>query len=123
MSIAIAEQQIILKFLNNIKKTNKKSLDEINISSKDEKALKLYAIGISNYNILTKAKTPKLYRITGIVIVLMFFLGWFGMFFDLFFTFLNLSNSVYLTWILCCISLYFTNKLALKDWKKHEQKK
>lgn len=68
-----------------------------------------------------RAKTgqpiPKLYRNTGIATVFFCILGVIFMFIDAIFSVLGLSFSVYIIWCLCCLSLFFTNKIALAEWK------
>lgn len=60
---------------------------------------------------------PKLYRNTGIVTMSLCVLGLIFMFIDAIFSLLGLNSSVYIIWCFCCLSLFFTNKIALADWK------
>lgn len=60
---------------------------------------------------------PKLYRITGVTTILLCVCGFVLMFIDAIYSILNLNSSVYIVWCLCCLSLFFTNKSALAEWK------
>jgi hypothetical protein len=67
----------------------------------------------------TKAEQfiPNLYRNTGIATMFFCILGFIFMFIDAIFSVFGLSFSVYIIWCLCCLSLFFTNKIALAEWK------
>lgn len=97
------------------------------ILTPDQRMMHLRAIGL-NYEVLekhlhTSYETPKLYRVTGPVMLGLCFLGVVLLFIDLYIPFSRLNSVVYITWCLCSLSLYFTNRIALKDWKKrHGQK-
>lgn len=66
-----------------------------------------------------KAKqiVPKLYRNTGIVTMSLCVFGFIFMFIDAILSLLGLNSSVYIIWCSCYLSLFFTNKIALADWK------
>lgn len=72
---------------------------------------------ISSLRVKTKQPIPKLYRCTGIVTMFLCVCGFIFMFIDAVFSILGLGPSMYIIWCLCCLSLYFTNKIALAEWK------
>ncbi len=65
----------------------------------------------------SKQPIPRLYRNTGIVTMSLCILGFIFMFIDAVYSLLGLNSSVYIIWCLCCLSLFFTNKMALAEWK------
>jgi len=64
-----------------------------------------------------KQTVPKLYRNTGMVTILLCGLGFILMFADAIWSFIGLNSPVYIIWCLCCLSLFYTNKIALAEWK------
>lgn len=70
-----------------------------------------------SFRATSKQAVPKLYHYTGIVTMFLCILGFFFMFIDAIWMFLGLNSSVYTIWCLCCLSLFMTNKIALKEWK------
>lgn len=90
---------------------------------KDADLLKIIynTLGFKNYRsqkAITK-KIPKLYKITGILTALLSLIGFVFIFIDKIFNIFGLNTSVYIIWILCCVSLYITNKIALDEWKEN----
>lgn len=65
----------------------------------------------------TKQVVPKLYSTTGIVTLSLSIFAFIFMFIDAIFSLLELNSSVYIVMCLCCLSLFFTNKIALAEWK------
>lgn len=66
---------------------------------------------------------PSLYRVTRILTAALSILGFIFMFVDKLLDITNLSSVVYIIWILSCMSLYITNKVAIDEWKKKNGKK
>lgn len=64
-----------------------------------------------------KQAIPKLYRNIGIVTMSSCVLGFIMMFIDAIYSLLGLSPLAYIIWCLSCLSLFFTNKIALAEWK------
>lgn len=62
-------------------------------------------------------RIPLLYRRTNIITLSLFLMGIACMYLDIFFSVTELGVSVYIIWCLSCISLFYTNKIALKEWK------
>lgn len=65
-------------------------------------------------------ETPRFYRNTGIIT---FILGVAGAIFgiiDKYYGFTELNFTPYVMWCFSCASLYYTNKIALKEWKKKD---
>ena len=60
---------------------------------------------------------PILYHFTGIATMALCILGFLFMVFDLRFSLTNVGPIAYIIFCCCCLSLYFTNKFALKEWK------
>lgn len=65
----------------------------------------------------TKRVVPKLYRTTGALTMFFCVFGFIFMFADAVFSIFGIGFSVYIIWCACCLSLFFTNKIALEDWK------
>lgn len=70
----------------------------------------------------SKKAIPKLYRNTGIVTMFLCVAGFLLMFADAVWQLLGLNSSIYIIWCLCCLSLYFTNKLALAEWTSRNER-
>lgn len=94
-------------------------------SSFDKEQLQWNALGISYEKISrTKNKQPAMYLTTGLISAVLFMVGFALLFIDPYTDYINLSSSIYIVWCLCCLSMFFTNKIALEEWKKrHGQKK
>lgn len=95
-------------------------------TSIDEREMHLYALGI-NPKLLKKYSTanpPVFYLHINLITIASFLIGLFCLFGSFYLPKLPFNSTVYITWCLCSLSMYFTNKLALKDWKKsHGEKK
>ncbi len=65
---------------------------------------------------------PRFYRNTGIITFALGLLGVLAGILDFGFGITNLNCSPYIMWSFCCASLYYTNKIALKEWKKKNGK-
>ena len=90
----------------------------------DETTEQLLRDGIFNSSGVTvatpideKQTIPTLYRFAGIATMTSCILGFVFMVFDLRFSLTNVGPVAYIIFCFCCLSLYFTNKFALKEWK------
>lgn len=118
-------RQVVLNFLSRNGYRERTDEDESNTSAHvDEKQLKYNALGISIEKInRTQTRKPAMYLATSLASVLLFIVGFVFWCIDLYMGFLNLSGSIYIVWCLCCLSMFFTNKVALREWeKRHGQK-
>lgn len=73
-----------------------------------------------NSDAVSKQAIPKLYRNTETATLALCGLGLVSMFADTIWSYTVLAPSVYIVWCLCCLSLFFTNKLALAEWKAND---
>lgn len=68
--------------------------------------------------IRTKSRSiPALYRRTNAITLSLLFMGILCMYLDIFLSITELGVSVYVVWCLSCFSMFYTNKIALKEWK------
>ena len=119
------QRAVVLGYLYQIGKTTIEPLgienDKIN-----KKEHELNAIGVCEeqfLKIINKSKTPRLYVNVGRITRVLFIFGILCMFLDYCFSLTKLQCSTYLVWCCCCLSLYYTNKVAFEDWKvKHGRK-
>ena len=89
----------------------------------DIKRLQYMAIGISMDVIqINKAQTPRLYTITYLMSFVLFLIGFILMFVDPFIDFIDISSMLYIVWCLCCLSMFFTSRIASKDWRQRHGK-
>lgn len=96
--------------------------------SHDDKVLRIRAIGLTTKTIdgalktYTKLKIPTFYRIMGPLFILSALAAVVLLYVDLYLAIFCQSISFYTTWMLCSLSMYFTNRSAIKDWKKRNGK-
>lgn len=70
----------------------------------------------------SKQSIPSLYRNMNTVTLALFGFGFVFMFVDTIRIHTGLPVSVYIVWCLCCLSLFFTNKIALAEWKANNER-
>lgn len=68
-------------------------------------------------------RVPVFYRVTGWLFALLSIATVILMYVDIYLNVFGKSISFYITGLLCCLSLYFTNRSAVKDWKKKNVQK
>lgn len=64
----------------------------------------------------TKA-IPKFYYHVAVGTIVIGLIGIVFLFMDLFLSITNLSLTVYILWVLCSVSLFLTNYIAMREWK------
>lgn len=65
-----------------------------------------------------KIKRPAMYLVTSLISFFLFMAGMVLWCIDLYVDCINLSGSIYMVWCLCCLSMFCTNRVALREWKK-----
>lgn len=65
------------------------------------------------------SRLPALYRRTRAITAALFCVGVAVMYLDLRYSLTPLGTPVYIVWCLSCASMFFTNDLAVKEWKKN----
>lgn len=68
-------------------------------------------------------KLPALYRRTRVITAVLFFAGIAAMYLDLRYSLTPLGTPFYIVWCLSCASMFFTNNLAVKEWKQNNGRK
>ena len=93
-------------------------------SPKKAKKLKTNLVFISITHLIKKlSKIPYFYRNTGIITWILGILGVVFTFVDVCFNITNLNITPHIMWCFSCASLYYTNKIALKEWMRKNGKK
>lgn len=124
-----ARNAIILDYINdNFSSIINIQHDSEIVPDHDNKMFRIYATGLTTKVIddaliaHTKFKIPIFYRIMGPLFLLSAISAFVLLYVDLYFAIFCNSISSYIIWMLCSMSMYFTNKSAIKDWEKHNGK-
>ena len=99
-------------------------IETINITKDSEEILMHEALGLSQefirkFSRLENKKIPRFFRNAKVITMSLFMAGLILLSIDFIFSLTKLHASTYIIWCLCCLSLYFTNRIAIKEWEKN----